>query len=107
MSEWITDREPTADDTSVDLGWLVWTCYDGRVKQWSYDAITLGRPWQPIIPPEPPPEPYVKPKRYEVTEEYVSSYAVRDTELREFVAYDIPTREAAERIAAIYEEVMP
>ena len=101
MSEWITDREPTAADTSVDFGWLVWTCYEGLVKQWSYDAVTLGRPWQPIVPPEP----YVKPKRYEV-KWYTGNWYVEDR-LSGRVNFAIPTREAAERIAAIYEEVMP
>lgn len=46
-----------------------------------------------------------KPKRYEVRA-LPTGYAVYDTSNAQHEAFSIPTREAAERIAAIYEEVI-
>lgn len=102
MSEWITDRVPTADD---EYGGYVWvTTEHGVVLRQMWDC-TRGRPWQPIVPPEP----YVKPKRYKVDELSYSRcrWLVRESQSGEARCHAVPTREAAERIAAIYEEVMP
>lgn len=99
MSEWITDRPPTEEDAGP--GGIVWTTYNGKVVPWSYDGVEKGTPWMPIVAPEP----YVKRKRYWVELQGLSSYGVMD--VSGIVAGCIPTREAAERIAAIYEEVMP
>ena len=106
-NEWITDRLPTEDDAGP--AGLVWTTYNGKTFPWSYDGVEEGTPWMPMIVPEP----YVKPKRDEVvdgnTEYYVNekrgqvtwaTVPVRDDD------YD-RAKKAAERIAAIYEEVMP
>lgn len=99
MSEWITDRRPTAEDT--DSSGSVWTTYNGEVVPWSYDGIAEGTPWMPIEKPEP----YAKTKRWKVCN-FITGFSVSDTVARLYVANNIPTREAAERIAAIYEEVM-
>lgn len=103
MSEWITHRRPTIED-AVNIG-RVWTTYNGKVVPWSYDGVLEGTPWMPITPPEP----YVKPKRWGVREFGKSGqwYVVQVTSPEHAWGFTIPTREAAERIAAIYEEVMP
>ena len=103
MSEWITNRAPTSKD--ADNGY-VWVTIDGVVLRQAWECVHIGRPWQPIVPPKP----YVKPKRYEVhwfieCERVV--YYVYDVISKKDVVKYIPTREAAMRIAAIYEEVMP
>ena len=106
-NEWITDRSPDAAD--ADTHGCVWATYDGKVDQWNYDGIFEGTPWMPITPPEP----YVKPKRFEV-EEDDNVYTVTE-KLRQVTWATVPVRddnyqrakEAAKRIAAIYEEVMP
>ena len=51
MSGWITDRLPTAEDAATDQS--VWTMYNGKVVQWSFDGIKLGTPWHPIPKPAP------------------------------------------------------
>lgn len=93
MSEWITDRMPTFKD-----GIYVYDQY-GQIAICS--RISSGQPWKPI----PKCEAYVKPKRYEVLASN-SGWAVFDTTTDYYCADCISTREAAERIAAIYEEVM-
>lgn len=61
MSAWITDRVPTHED--ADFYKLVWfTDGLGSVRQVHYRYLKLGTPWQPITYPEP----YVKPKVWEV-----------------------------------------
>lgn len=98
MSEWITDRKPTLDDCLEKYA-VVYGAHGGLV--W-YATIEDGVPWKPV----PECEPYVKPKRYNVRQCNLGGYDVHcDNGLR--VAMNIPTREAAERIAAIYEKTMP
>lgn len=105
-NEWITDRPPTAEDAGP--GGIVWTTYNGRVVPWSYDGVAEGTPWMPVVTPEP----YVKPKRFEV-EEDDNVYTVTE-KLRQVTWATVPVRddnyqrakEAAKRIAAIYEEMM-
>ena len=103
MSEWITDRKPTRED--ADLYWMVWTTYNGKVVAWTYDGVAEGTPWMPISAPEP----YMAPKsKYSAVLYYAHDserWVVSDG--MNHVADNIPTREAAERIAAIYNEVMP
>lgn len=94
MSEWITDRMPTKAD-----GLMV---YGPHGKLSYFTSIATGEAWKPI----PKCDPYVKPKRYKVCS-FITGFSVFDTVARLYVANNIPTREAAERIAAIYEEVMP
>lgn len=107
-NEWITDRRPTAKDCvgadRMPDSNHVWVMYEGRVVACPYEDVVLGCPWQPIIVQIP--EPYVKPKRYEALVSN-SGWAVFDTTTDTYFADFIPTREAAERIAAIYEEVVP
>ena len=94
MSKWITDRIPTAEHTYVFNA-------QGRITLYHH-INKIGQPWMPITPPEP----YVEAKRYNVRQCNLGGYDVHcDNGLR--VAMNISTREAAERIAAIYEEVMP
>lgn len=107
MSKWIVDRKPEHGE-----GW------DGYVWKFEYDKlrrivrwnnVEYGEPWMPIEPPEP----YVKPKRWEVIwDGYNNCWKVRDWtfEFGGMLCNCLRTqehREAAERIAAIYEEVMP
>lgn len=101
MSEWITDRRPTADDADVDFVWV--TTENGIVLRQQWNQVG-DRPWMPLTPPKP----YVKPKRCIVLLHNDGSGLYR-VSMKGFgvPAYGIPTREAAERIAAIYEEVMP
>lgn len=98
MSKWITDRRPTEADGSRDQGWV----FDERGYVVDYSLIMEGEPWKPI----PKCEPYVKPKSWTVRKCNLGDYDVHnDTGLR--VAMNIPTREAAIRIAAIYQEAKP
>lgn len=98
--KWITDREPTAQDSDI-MGQVWVTSDDGKVNRQWWTTVSK-QPWMPIVQPEP----YVKPKQY-VVKEYSDTrhYAVEQTDGRRVSMY-IPTREAAERIAAIYEEEM-
>lgn len=100
MSEWITNRPPTEEDAGP--GGIVWTTYNGKTVPWSYDGVAEGTPWMPMIVPEP----YVKPKRWTVSK-FGDEFTAYDSVQREHATPFLPTREAAERIAAIYEEVMP
>lgn len=100
MSKWITDRKPTEKDGPM--------VYNSQGGVWHYTYIMNGDPWKPI----PECEPYVKPKRYTVdgfrdTISGTTWYEVWDNLQETSVVTCIPTWEAAERIAAIYEEVMP
>lgn len=98
--EWITDRVPTVEDSQRGY---VWTTFnDGEVHVWPYrwEYITLGMPWMPLQFPQP----YVKPKRYKVDKNW-SGYTVYDTVTQQLFADHIGSQDAADRIAAIYEEV--
>ena len=100
--QWITNRRPEHGD-----GW------DGYVWKFEFDKLRRivrwndvqhGEPWMPITPPEP----YVKSNRWDVKEYYeTGNWYVVDRASGSVRSYAVPTREAAERIAAIYEEVMP
>jgi len=93
MDGWITDREP---------GELyVYNKY-GIVTHFS--DIKEGDPWMRI----PRIDPYVKPKRWGVVYLHdTNEYCVVECNRKPYRSYSVPTREAAERIAEIYEEVMP
>lgn len=106
MSEWITHRPPTEKDAGP--GGTVWTTYNGEVVPWSYDGVAEGTPWMPITKPEP----YVRRKRWTVRYfDGSRSWLVQDktsfTYLAQLNNNTDEHREAAERIAAIYEELMP
>jgi hypothetical protein len=94
MSEWITDRRPIEHDEPY-----VYDSY-GHVCHWI--KIANGEPWKPI----PKCEPYVKPKRWTFFGAG-QMWTIFDEKLGRCGDPILPTREAAERIAAIYEEVMP
>ena len=103
-TEWITHRMPTKDD-AVDEYILIWSGGGIRVRQ--YQEVWDGTPWQPIHRPAP----YVKPKRWTV--EWGGNNADFFTlyDSGEF-SYYLPMlfrehAEAAQRIADIYNEVIP
>ena len=96
MSDWITDRRPMHEDD----GAMVYGP-DGNICHWTW--IKNGDAWKPI----PKCEPYVKPKRWRVSSAEFGDYVIYDAKFCVYMAPPLPTREAAERIAAIYEEVMP
>lgn len=108
-NEWITDRRPTAKDCvgaeRMPDSNQVWVMHEGRVVACPYAHVVLGCPWQPIVMQKP--EPYVKPKRYRVGVWAGHMYGVYEEFTDYVIAGHIPTREAAEHIAAIYEEVTP
>jgi hypothetical protein len=104
MSEWITDRLPDPDDAFED--W-VFVMNRGNVELFLAVSVPLGMPWLPIVPPAP----YVKPKRW--TAEF-SVDLWRLVDHREGRCYFVGLGElgrdggdAAQRIADIYNEVMP
>ena len=103
MSKWITDREPTADDAPMNYI-IVWSDRHNVPFIIDYGDWHKRYPWMPI----PNPEPYVAP----APKLHVASDAFKPGRWIVFyesvrVADNIPTCEAAERIAAIYKEVMP
>lgn len=111
-SEWITDRMPELEEATNEGD--VWV-YDVEADEYlirNYTEIKEGQPWMEI--PSPPSYVYVKRKRYKVKSaediglEAPAGYVcVYDILMGDKVTSWLPTREAAERIAAIYEEVMP
>ena len=99
-NEWITDRRPTREDGTKHQE-LVYD-YKGNIVHYEY--VADGEAWKPI----PNCEPYVKPKRCIVLLHNDGSGLYRVSIKGVGVpAYNIPTYEAAQRIAAIYEEVLP
>lgn len=104
MSEWITDRLPTEEDAIADRV-IVWNDDKGPML-WMYHHVPIGEPWMPIHC-----KPYVKPKRW--TAEF-SVDVWRLVDHREGRSYFVGLGElgrdgadAAQRIADIYNEVMP
>lgn len=62
MSKWITDRPPKLEEATNEGD--VWV-YDIEADEYyirNYEEVIKGQPWMEI----PPPEPYVKPSRFEV-----------------------------------------
>ena len=108
MSEWITDRRPCAMDTDSTA-----FVYNQHGAVTHYTHIKDGEAWMTI----PRPEPYVKPKIW--TAAWNIKYGIwtlRNTKYNEvelgivwlkYLRHEEEHREAAERIAAIYEELMP
>lgn len=100
-ANWITDRMPTKSDAGYcEHVWI--TTFEGTVLRIWYASVDKGTPWMPIEQPEP----YVKPKRFRVTHSLEGEPIVMECETNTIWA-TAPTRDAAERIAAIYEEAMP
>jgi hypothetical protein len=103
MSEWITDRLPDPDDAFED--W-VFVMEHGDVQLYLASFVRLGMPWQPIVPPAPD----VKPKRWTVEYNRVNGYWVLVAGRLNVPLYYMTTADvypAAQRIADIYNEVMP
>ena len=99
-SEWITDGLPTEDDCASPH----YCVYDSRGCIVHYKLVGEGEPWKPV----PNCEPYMKPKRRFKVFEEDKQFKIYNVNYNRYCVADlIPTREAAERIAAIYEEVMP
>ena len=102
---WITDRLPKLSETDEVY---VWIMSDNKPRLCHYLDVMKGMLWRPLDKPEP----YVKPKRF--TARWSETYG---SWVIEHNGYPLPTwlnlctndkhREAAERIAAIYEEVLP
>jgi hypothetical protein len=103
MSEWITDRLPTAEDAIADRV-IVWG-YDRGPMLWMYRHVPIGEPWMPIRY-----APYVKPKRWTLTKVKFSGddywYVLRDDLLIHSLAVGL-SHDDALRIIDIYNEVMP
>lgn len=111
MSKWITDRLPTGNDGyPIDdmgcYGRRVWCIVHGRAEIIPWRYVQPGDAWQPIVIERP--EPYVAPEpKYSAVLYYAcNSYRWAVSDGLNHVADNIPTQEAAERIAAIYNEVM-
>jgi hypothetical protein len=101
-TQWITDRLPTKEDAVEQL---VWVCIEGDVLIWVNDGITLGTAWQPITKPAP----YVEPKRWKVEWNSIGAYWVVVNDDYRVPQYylNYKDQDAAQRIAEIYNEVMP
>lgn len=115
-NEWITDRLPTLNDThgTCDCVWVTWSPGDCGQRRWS--SVEKDQPWQPLTKPAP----YVKSERWRVEIATVvdcrdpskpvakapDSYAVSDVTYSHWLPIGF-TREAAERICDIYNEVLP
>lgn len=99
---WITDRLPTEQD--ADDGGFVWHDCKGKVYRLSYRAVKKGEPWYSIVPPEP----YPRQVRWTVKwdEEWAEWYLF-DGDIESARLDKGLTIKAAQRIADIYNEVMP
>ena len=105
---WITDRLPTEEDGVYINGWPGQVC--AQVDKWTrvltWSLVKPGQPWRPIHVPDP----YVNPKRWTV------EWHTRDLGWKlwdwDFPLYILQgltedDAEAAQRIADIYNEVLP
>jgi hypothetical protein len=103
-SEWITDRLPTKQEA---VSGNVICCRWGHINLLQWYKIEAGEPWMPI----PKPDMYVKPKRWTV-EWNVDTWMLVDRRLERSYWCGLGElgrngRNAAQRIADIYNEVMP
>jgi len=104
MSDWITDRLPTIED-SVAICVYVYNDDLKDVRIWTYGAVKPGQPWQPI----PRPAPYVKPKRWKIQWNNQGGFwMITDGISRLGMRLmDWDRKEAAQRICDIHNEVVP
>jgi hypothetical protein len=100
MSNWITDRLPTEPDDAFE-DW-VFVMNHGNVQMYLAVSVTLGMPWQPIVPPDP----YVKPKRWAVCKDS-NGWNLNDGDTTRYFLPTDCSDAAAQRIADVYNEVMP
>ena len=99
MSEWITDRLPDEDDAPED--W-VFVMNHGIVVLYLAVSVELGMPWHPIVAPAP----YVKPKRWTVFKDS-NGWNLNDAHTTRYFFPSVCSADAAQRIADIYNEVLP
>ena len=97
MSEWITDRLPTAED-ALSTNVLIWIA--GKVDVWTYYTVAKGTPWQPI----PKPAPYVEPKRWSL-HSFDNGWILREKD--HCCSLPSCSSEAAQRIEDVFNEVLP
>ena len=107
MNNWITDRRPTEAD--ADRYGHVWVTHsNGEVYVVAWDRVTT-EPWAHTNVPEP----YVKPKRYMASWlAWAKCWGIFDASCSVYMPLYMLSdedkhREAAERIAATYEQVAP
>ncbi len=104
MSEWITDRLPIKQEA---VSGNVICCRWGHINLLQWYKIEAGEPWMPI----PKPDMYVKPKRW-ITRWDVHAhrwYIVGSLDRYIVASLELEKNQAdvAQRIADIYNEVMP
>ncbi len=102
MSQWITDRLPTVED--ADRDGAVLGMRDGVVIFQIAKCLLLGEPWQPL------PAPYVKPKRWTAHwNKLISRWNIvgEDGSCVATLRIDVDGISTAQRIADIYNEVVP
>ncbi len=106
-TEWITYRPPTREDGNK-LYHKVWVTYrNGEVGQEHWSDVKPPTPWQHI---QDKPGPYVKPKRWTVdwnTRDLQWKLYDWDLVLLALQGLTEDDADAAQRIADIYNEVMP
>jgi hypothetical protein len=104
MSEWVTDRLPTAEDAD-EFGDVWVTRGNGFVSEWNWRSIKPQMPWQPTNKPAP----YVKLKRWHCrfdTSKY--RWEFKDHRLQGY--FLLPpdcTGDLAHRICKIFNEELP
>jgi len=105
MSEWITDRLPTAED--ADQFGDVWVTLDNKyVADWNWRSVRMGTPWQPTAKPIG----YHYKKRWTVMgDEINDTVALAEFGQWRFELCGLTAQHyaAAQRIADIYNEVLP
>jgi hypothetical protein len=112
MSEWITDRLPTAEDGIADRV-IVWDDDKGPML-WMYNHVSVGQPWMSIHC-----KPYVKKKRWTLWKDR-NGWSIGDGKRGAAMIFDLKWREprffmpascidlpTAQRICDILNEVMP
>jgi len=102
MSEWITDRQPTAEDAIG--GTVLVSCDDGRMYFGRFDHVKPDEPWQPL------PAPYIKPKRFKALWNVSTFKWIIVNDVGSIVAtleIDVEARSTAQRILDIFKEVLP
>lgn len=104
---WITDRQPTREDGNK-LYHKVWVTYrNGEVGQEHWSDVKPPMPWRHI---QDKPEPYISPKRWTVdwnTRDLQWKLYDWDLVLLALQGLTEDDADAAQRIADIYNEVMP
>jgi hypothetical protein len=106
MSDWIKDRLPTAEDAHSDGD--VWiTTVDGLVIRLHWGYVKEGTAWAHIYKPEPFTGWTVKWKKSSLGNESYWTLYYNDTYKDTIHCLDYSQGEAAQRIADVYNEVLP